>query len=108
MTIEKDKIIPYSATTISMVARFIFMYLLYTKKSTNHLSLLFCILNLISSSLWIQYCIEIEDTALVLRSSADLVVFSFASSYIVYNRNKQQSVVENIEKVNQGEEYELC
>jgi len=103
-----ELIIAYSATVISISGRFIFMYLLYTKKSTNHLSLLFCILNLISSSLWIQYCIEIEDTALVLRSSADLVVFSFASSYIVYNRNKQQESIQNIEKVNQVEEHELC
>ena len=32
-------VIPYTATSISIVARIIFMYLLYTKKSTNIYSL---------------------------------------------------------------------
>jgi hypothetical protein len=41
-----------TATVISISGRFIFMYLLYTKKSTNPYSLIFSI---ISSSLWITY-----------------------------------------------------
>ena len=41
-----------TATVISISGRFIFMYLLYTKKSTNPYSLIFSI---ISSSLWIIY-----------------------------------------------------
>jgi len=45
----------YSATVISISGRFIFMYLLYTKKSTNPYSLIFSIINIISSSLWITY-----------------------------------------------------
>ena len=36
--------LPYTATSISVVGRFIFMFLLYKNKSTNSLSLLFCIL----------------------------------------------------------------
>jgi hypothetical protein len=36
--------IPYSAMAISISARFIFIYLLYTKKSVNNLSLAFCLL----------------------------------------------------------------
>lgn len=41
-------ILPYSAVSFSIVARFIFMYLLYTKKSTNIYSLAFCRLSIIS------------------------------------------------------------
>ena len=40
------KIIPYTATSISVIGRFIFMFLLYKNKSTNSLSLLFCILSI--------------------------------------------------------------
>lgn len=105
MSVEENSIIPYSATTISMIARFIFMYLLYTKKSTNHLSLLFCILNIISSSLWIQYCLQIQDNALILRSSADVVVFSIASSYIIRNKMKEHGAIQNIEQV---PNHEMC
>ena len=39
-----DIVIPYSAMAISISARFIFIYLLYTKKSVNNLSLTFCLL----------------------------------------------------------------
>ena len=39
-----DIVIPYSAMAISISARFIFIYLLYTKKSVNNLSLAFCLL----------------------------------------------------------------
>ena len=40
---DELKIIPYTATSIAVVGRFIFMFLLYKNKSTNSLSLLFCI-----------------------------------------------------------------
>ena len=40
------KFLPYTATSISVLGRFIFMFLLYKNKSTNSLSLLFCILHL--------------------------------------------------------------
>ena len=55
------KIIPYTATSLSVVGRFIFMFLLYKNKSTNSLSLLFCILNIISSSMWVFYSVELKD-----------------------------------------------
>jgi len=57
---ENIKIIPYTATSISIVARMIFMYLLYTKKSTNNLSLSFCILNIFSSGMWIYYSLTLH------------------------------------------------
>jgi lipid-A-disaccharide synthase-like uncharacterized protein len=78
-------IVPYSATVISISGRFVFMYLLYTKKSTNSYSLLFSVMNIVSSTLWIQYS-QITDTPLLVRSSSDLL-FSISTIYI-HNRSK--------------------
>ena len=78
--------IAYSATSISIVGRLIFMYLLYSKKSTNLYSLIFSLLNLVSSSLWITYSQMVLDTPLLVRGSSDLVLFFISSSYIMYNR----------------------
>jgi len=80
----------YSATAISISGRFIFMYLLYTKKSTNPYSLIFSILNMISSSLWISYGQMNSDMPLLVRGSSDLVLFSISAMYILYNRLKIQ------------------
>jgi uncharacterized protein with PQ loop repeat len=87
---KNEIIIPYSATTISISARFIFMYLLYTKKSTNNLSLLFCVLNIISSSLWIKYSIDIYDEPILLRSCTDLTLFFISAFYIIHNKYKER------------------
>ena len=76
----------YSATFISISGRFIFMYLLYTKKSTNAYSLLFSIMNIVSSSLWITYSQMISDMPLLIRGSSDLLLFSISALYIIYNR----------------------
>ena len=78
--------IAYSATSISIVGRLIFMYLLYSKKSTNLYSLTCSLLNLVSSSLWITYSQMVLDTPLLVRGSSDLVLFFISSSYIMYNR----------------------
>ncbi len=86
---ETFYIIPYSATGISIIARFIFMYLLYTKKSTNIYSLIFCILNIISSSLWINYSIIVSDLPIIVRGSSDLFLFTISCMYILYNRNQE-------------------
>ena len=82
-------VVPYSATGISIIARFIFMYLLYTKKSTNTYSLIFCILNIISSSLWINYSIIVSDLPIIVRGSSDLFLFTISCVYILYNRNQE-------------------
>jgi hypothetical protein len=84
MTIELA--IAYSATVISISGRFIFMYLLYTKKSTNPYSLIFSIINMVSSSLWITYSQMISDMPLLIRGSSDLLLFLISSIYIIYNR----------------------
>jgi len=76
----------YSATVISISGRFIFMYLLYTKKSTNPYSLIFSIINIISSSLWITYSQMKSDIPLLVRGSSDLLLFLISTIYIMYNR----------------------
>lgn len=81
-----ELVIAYSATVISISGRFIFMYLLYTKKSTNIYSLLFSIMNMVSSSLWITYSQMISDMPLLIRGSSDLLLFSVSTAYIMSNR----------------------
>ena len=81
-----ELIVAYTATVISVSARFIFMYLLYTKKSTNIFSLIFSIMNIVSSALWITYSQMVIDMPLLIRGSCDLVLFSISSGYILHNR----------------------
>ena len=84
---EKDlKVIPYTATSLSVVGRFIFMFLLYKNKSTNSLSLLFCILSIISSSMWMYYSVELNDLPMILRSSIEISLLTISSIYIVRNK----------------------
>lgn len=78
--------VPYTATTISILARFIFMYLLYTKKSTNIYSLIFCILNIFSSGMWIYYSYDKKDLPMIVRSSIDLSLLTISATYIVRNK----------------------
>jgi len=85
-------IIPYTATSFSVVARFIFMFLLYRNKSTNSLSLLFCILSICSSSMWLYYSIQINDSPLVVRSSTEISLLSISSIYIIRNKFAQYSI----------------
>jgi lipid-A-disaccharide synthase-like uncharacterized protein len=83
---ENELVIAYTATVISISGRFIFMYLLYTKKSTNPYSLLFSIMNMVSSSLWITYSQLKSDMPLLIRGSSDLLLFSISTVYIISNR----------------------
>jgi len=84
---EKDlKIIPYTATSLSVLGRFIFMFLLYRNKSTNSLSLLFCILSIISSSMWMYYSVELNDLPMILRSSIEISLLTISSIYIIRNK----------------------
>jgi len=78
--------IAYSATSISISGRFIFMYLLYKNQSSNPYSLIFSMMNMMSSVLWIIYSRMILDTPLLIRGSSDLVLFSLSSAYILSNR----------------------
>jgi uncharacterized protein with PQ loop repeat len=80
------KIIPYTATSLSVVGRFIFMFLLYRNKSTNSLSLLFCILSIISSGMWVYYSVKLNDLPMILRSSIEITLLSISSFYIISNK----------------------
>jgi len=86
ITMTNELAIAYSAISISISGRLIFMYLLYTKKSTNLYSLIFSIMNMVSSSLWITYSQTIIDKPLFIRSSCDLILFSISTIYIMSNR----------------------
>ncbi len=83
---ENFKIIPYTATSLSVLGRFIFMFLLYKNKSTNSLSLTFCILSIISSSMWIYYSLNINDLPMIVRSAIELSLLSVSSVYIIKNK----------------------
>ena len=80
------KTIPYTAISLSVVGRFIFMYLLYKNKSTNSLSLLFCILNICSSSMWVYYSVQTQDVPMIFRSSTEISLLVISSVYIIRNK----------------------
>lgn len=85
---EELRIIPYTATSLSVVGRFIFMFLLYKNKSTNSLSLLFCILSIFSSGMWIYYSVQSNDTPMIVRSSLEISLLSLSAVYIIHNKVK--------------------
>ena len=93
------RIIPYTATSLSVVGRFIFMYLLYKNKSTNSLSLLFCMLSIISSCMWVYYSIQQSDMPMILRSSIEISLLTISSLYIIRNKyihyQNQQQILPN-------------
>lgn len=102
-----ELVIAYSATAISISGRFIFIYLLYSKKSTNPYSLIFSIINIVSSSLWITYSRMILDMPLLIRGSTDLLLFLISTIYIILNmlklnkiQNESKFITENIKYEN--------
>ena len=88
MKSNQISLIPYTATSISVVSRFIFMFLLYKNKSTNSLSLLFCVLSISSSNMWLYYSIVNEDTPMITRSSLEIFLLTISSVYIIRNKIK--------------------
>ena len=82
------KALPYTATSVSIIARFIFMYLLYKNRSTNNLSLTFCALNICSSGLWIYYSVQTNDLPMIVRSSSEITLLSISAVYIIQNKIK--------------------
>lgn len=80
------KFLPYTATSLSVIGRFIFMFLLYKNKSTNSLSLTFCILSIFSSTMWIYYSIFNNDLPMIIRSSTELSLLAISSIYIIRNK----------------------
>jgi uncharacterized protein with PQ loop repeat len=86
MNQDELKVFPYTATSISVIARFIFIFLLYKNKSTNSLSLTFCILNIFSSTMWIYYSVNTNDWPMIIRSMTELSLLFFSSVYIIRNK----------------------
>lgn len=87
------KTIPYTAISLSVIGRFIFMFLLYKNKSTNSLSLLFCILNICSSSMWVYYSVQTQDVPMIFRSSTEISLLVISSIYIIRNKIVEQKQV---------------
>jgi uncharacterized protein with PQ loop repeat len=88
MNDEDLKILPYTATSVSIIGRFLFMFLLYKNKSTNTISLTFCILSISSSAMWIYYSIMLNDIPMIVRSSTEITLLTISAIYII--RNKMQ------------------
>jgi lipid-A-disaccharide synthase-like uncharacterized protein len=86
---------PYTAISISILARFIFMWLLYKNKSTNNYSLAFCVLNIGSSSVWLVYSANQNDLAMIVRSATEILLLLISSLYIVKNKIKARRVITN-------------
>ena len=84
--------LPYTAISLSVVGRLIFMFLLYRNRSTNNLSLLFCVLNIGSSSMWIYYSVQTNDIPMISRSSTEITLLFISAMYIIRNKilEKQQ------------------
>ncbi len=93
---EKLNYLPYTATSISVIGRFIFMFLLYKNKSTNSLSLLFCILSISSSSMWLYYSTINTDMPMITRSSIEILLLTISSIYIVRNKIKNSNQPQQI------------
>ena len=85
MSKEELDYLPYTATSISVLGRLIFMFLLYKNKSKNDLSLLFCILSVSSSAMWLYYSIINNDTPMITRSSIEILLLTGSSIYIIKN-----------------------
>ena len=96
MNTKQISFLPYTATSISVVGRFIFMFLIYKNKSTNSLSLLFCILSISSSTMWLYYSIINEDTPMITRSSTEILLLTISSIYIIKNKIKISSQQQQI------------
>ena len=73
--------LPYVATSIAIMARFIFMFLLYKNKRTNLYSLAFCLLSICSSGMWLHYSVTIQDMTLIFRSSTEITLLSLFFIY---------------------------
>ena len=85
--------IPIMATTIAVISRFIFMWLLYVNKSTNTYSLTFCVLSIVSSSMWLKYANDINNVSLVYRSSTEIGLLGVSMVYIIRNKIRSYAVI---------------
>ena len=82
-------IIPYVATSLSVISRCVFMLMLYVNKSTKSLSLVMCVLGISSSCMWMYYSLENENMPLIVRSSLEISLQSISAVYIIRNKLRQ-------------------
>jgi uncharacterized protein with PQ loop repeat len=99
---------PYTAITVSILARFIFLYLLYKNKSRNNYSLIFCIMNIGSSSLWMVYSVYHDDIAMMARSGTEIGLLMVSTLYIVRNKMISQAVVAPSTHINSASAKSSC
>lgn len=81
-----DIILPYMATSLSVISRCVFMLMLYVNKSTKSMSLVMCGLGISSSCMWMYYSIENENMPLIVRSSLEISLQSISAIYIIRNK----------------------
>jgi len=86
MTNQDLQFLPYTATSLSVISRCIFMFLLYKNKSTNSLSLLFCLLSISSSCMWVYYSVQNKDMPMIVRSSTEISLLTISAIYIIRNK----------------------
>ena len=80
MNDEELKIIPYTATSLSVIGRFIFMFALFK------------ILSICSSSMWIYYSVKNNDTPMIVRSSTEITLLTLSTIYIIRNKLLQNQI----------------
>jgi hypothetical protein len=90
---QEMRVIPYTATSLAVIGRFIFMFLLWKNKSTNSLSLLFCLLSICSSGMWIFYSVAKAEMPMLVRSIIEIALLSMSSGYIVYNKIQERRLM---------------
>ena len=85
--------LPYTAISLSILARFVFIYLLYRNRSTNIYSLVFCLMNIASSGIWLKYSVDRLDRPMMIRSSTEIGLLCVSSVYILVNRVRGRNAV---------------
>lgn len=85
--------LPYTATSLSVAGRFIFMFLIYKNRSTNSLSLTFCVLSIVSSCMWMYYAVVVNDMPILTRSCTEVILLFVSAAYIVRNKIRNKSSI---------------
>jgi len=68
----------------------------YVSGNLLDVPLLFSIMNIVSSCLWITYSQMKKDTPLLIRGSSDLILFSISTMYIMSNRTQMNKIQNEI------------
>jgi hypothetical protein len=66
--------------------KYAFLYLLYSGRSSNNISLIICLWHMASASLQLKNGIETDNSSVVAHSVTNVVLFGISSGYIVRNK----------------------